>query len=101
MLIEPSRMFDHARSLAARVQERSRWKNRFPTKNTTHNVRGQLIRVARREIASLYGLDSITDDDERRHTLEHLLDNNTYMLRAVDHSLPVAVRYLHLSWRGR
>jgi hypothetical protein len=57
-------------------------------------VRGQLIRVARREIASLYGLDSITDDDERRHTLEHLLDNNAYMLRAVDRSLPVDVRYL-------
>jgi hypothetical protein len=34
-----------------------------------------LIGVAQREIASLY---SITDDDERRHTLEHLLDNDTY-----------------------
>jgi hypothetical protein len=49
------------------------------------------------EIASLY---CITDYDARRHTLEHLLDNNTYMLRAVDRSLPVDVRYLHLSSRG-
>jgi hypothetical protein len=59
-----------------------------------------LIRVARSAIASLYGLDSITDYDEHRHTLEHLLDNNTYMLRAVDRSLTADVRYLHLSRRG-
>jgi hypothetical protein len=59
-----------------------------------------LIRVARSAIASLYGLDSITDYDEHRHTLEHLFDNNTYMLRAVDRSLPADVRYLHLSSHG-
>jgi hypothetical protein len=59
-----------------------------------------LIRVARSAIASLYGLDSITDYDEHRHTLEHLLDNNTYMPRAVDRSLPVDVSYLHLSSHG-
>jgi hypothetical protein len=52
-----------------------------------------LIRVALREIASLY---SITDDDEHQHTLEHLLDNNTYMLRAVDRNLTVDVRFLQL-----
>jgi Ni,Fe-hydrogenase III component G len=55
-------------------------------------VRGQFIRVARREIASLYGLDSITDGDERRHTLEHLHDDDTYTLCVVDRSLPVDVR---------
>jgi hypothetical protein len=60
-----------------------------------------LIRTARRAVASLYGLDSIADDAERRRTLEHLLANNTYILRAVDRSLPVNVLYLHLSWRGR
>jgi hypothetical protein len=43
---------------------------------------------------------SITDYDEHRHTLEHLLDNNTYMPRAVDRSLPVDVSYLHLSSHG-
>jgi hypothetical protein len=31
----------------------------------------------------------------------HLLANNTYILCAVDRSLPVDVHYLHLSWRGR
>jgi hypothetical protein len=61
---------------------------------------GQLIRVARSAIASLYGLDSITDYDERRQTLAHLLDNNTYMLRAVDRSLTVDVSYLHFSSHG-
>jgi hypothetical protein len=56
-----------------------------------------LIRVAQRAIASLYGLDPITDYDEHRHTLEHLLDNNTYMLCAVGLSLPVDVHCLHLA----
>jgi hypothetical protein len=32
--------------------------------------------------------------------VEHLFDNNTYMLRAVDRSLPADVRYLHLSSHG-
>jgi hypothetical protein len=50
-----------------------------------------------REIASLY---SITDNDERRHTLGHLLDDNIYMMRAVDRSLPVDVRFPHLSSGG-
>jgi hypothetical protein len=31
----------------------------------------------------------------------HLLANDTYILRAVDRSLLVDVRYLHLSWRSR
>jgi hypothetical protein len=43
---------------------------------------------------------SLTDYDEHRHTLEHLIDNNTYMPRAVDRSLPVDVSYLHLSSHG-
>jgi hypothetical protein len=47
-----------------------------------------------------YGLDSITDDDERRPTLEHLFDDNIYMLRAIDRDLPVDVRLPHLSSRG-
>jgi hypothetical protein len=51
--------------------------------------------VARRGIASLYDLDSITDDDELR--LSTSSRNNTYMLRAVDRSVPVDVRYRHLS----
>jgi hypothetical protein len=47
-----------------------------------------------------YGLDSITDDDERRPTLEHLFNDNIYMLRAIDRDLPVDVRLPHLSSRG-
>jgi hypothetical protein len=47
-----------------------------------------------------YGLDSITDDDERRPTLEHLFDDNIYMLRAIDRDIPVDVRLPHLSSRG-
>jgi Ni,Fe-hydrogenase III component G len=69
--------------------------------NAAQNVRGQLIKTARREVPGLYGLDAITDDAERRRTLEHLLDDNAYVLRAADRGLPVGVRYLHLSWRGR
>jgi hypothetical protein len=34
--------------------------------------------VARRQIAELYGLDAITDDAERRRTIERLLDGNTH-----------------------
>jgi hypothetical protein len=32
--MEPSEMLDQNRSLAARVQERNRWKNRFPTSSS-------------------------------------------------------------------
>jgi Ni,Fe-hydrogenase III component G len=60
-----------------------------------------LIRTARREVAGLYGLDSIADDAERRRTLAQLLDHDGYILRAADRGLPVHVRYLHLSWRAR
>jgi hypothetical protein len=70
--------------------------------NAAQNVRGQLIKTARREVPRLYGLDLIADDAERRRTLEHLLRyHNAYIVRAADRGLPVEVRYLHLSWRGR